>query len=625
MAARTFLALAMLSTWTAMAADSSFLLGVDYSEWLTHGGGSPAVSQIATDSSGDLYIEWTDSFNASGSWVTKLSADGKTRLWENQLAFVTTTMAVDPAGGVYVIPVVQPPGSSSYVVKLSADGTGVAWKSPVGFYPPLAVDSQGRAYVAASHNGGAEVVRLNAAGSAVEYTAEVAGGPTSIAVDASGTAFVAGLRPTQESYEEFLAQLAPDGSAGFYTILAQDDDIPVVALDANGDAVVFSPAGVVRGVLRRVDSTGSVTLSTATSFAGGFAVDAAGNAYITGQINGQLYPVRNSLATCGSTLLSVFAPDGTILQTTYIPGAGSANYPALIATGPNSTVFLTTPSGAGFAPTQAGPFPAGSSGSNILLSLSLNANAQIQPLTCLGNAASYGTGPIAPGEMVTLIGNDLGPQRGISLLATLRNPLPKQAGNVVVTFGGTPAPLLWVQDAQINAVVPWSLTPGQTTQICVSYNGTPTNCLTWPVAQTAPGVFTMDGVYAYALNQDGTVNSAANPAPPGSIVAVWATGLGPITPVQADGSAVGFPLPDNVLAAGVEEQIQNQLAPTTFTTGLELLDVTYAGPAPYMVAGESQINFQIAATNAPLSEALGFLVTMPSAQSQQFLVYIAPQ
>jgi hypothetical protein len=62
---------------------------------------------------------------------------------------------------------------------------------------------------------------------------------------------------------------------------------------------------------------------------------------------------------------------------------------------------------------------------------------------------------------------------------------------VEVTFDGTPAPLLWVQDMQINVVAPWSLTPGQTTQVCVTYSGAKTNCLTWPVVETAPAVFTV--------------------------------------------------------------------------------------------------------------------------------------
>jgi hypothetical protein len=215
------------------------------------------------------------------------------------------------------------------------------------------------------------------------------------------------------------------------------------------------------------------------------------------------------------------------MQATYIPGA--ADGAPFIATGPNSTVFLAALADGTIAPTQTGPFPAGQIGTSLLWHLSPSANVQTLPLACVGNAASYGTGPIAPGEIVTLMGNGLGPQQGVAPQATLESPYPIEAAGVEVTFDGTPAPLLWVQDSQINAVAPWSLTPGQNTQVCVFYNNVNANCLTWPVALTAPAVFTVDGVHAAAVNQDGTINSADNPAPVGSIVAVWATGLGPIS------------------------------------------------------------------------------------------------
>lgn len=38
----------------------------------------------------------------------------------------------------------------------------------------------------------------------------------------------------------------------------------------------------------------------------------------------------------------------------------------------------------------------------------------------------------------------------------------------------------------------------------------------------------------------------------GSIVSVWATGLGPIAPAQADGTLVELPLPNNVLPVVLE-------------------------------------------------------------------------
>jgi len=331
-------------------------------------------------------------------------------------------------------------------------------------------------------------------------------------------------------------------------------------------------------------------------------------------------------------LLSVFARDGSLLQTTYVPGAANG---VLIATGPNLTVSVAAVAGTSFAPTQSGPFPTGTPGTSLLLHLSPNANAQTLPLACVGNAASYGTANsgtpgIAPGEIVTLVGNGLGPQQGIQTQATLQSPFPTQVATVEVTFDGTPAPLLWVQDAQINAVAPWSVTPGQSTQVCVSYNGAKTNCLTWPVVEASPAVFTVDGVYAAAVNQDGTLNSASNPAPVGSIVSVWATGLGPITPPQADGTLVGLPLPDNIVVpVGVQAPtpIFEPCHPGVQTCPPPYIDfdVTYAGPAPYLIAGASQINFQIVDYAPPGYQTGAISLTLSSTRSPGFQVYVAGQ
>jgi uncharacterized protein (TIGR03437 family) len=192
---------------------------------------------------------------------------------------------------------------------------------------------------------------------------------------------------------------------------------------------------------------------------------------------------------------------------------------------------------------------------------------------------------------------------------------------VEVTFDGIPAPLLWVQDSQINLVVPWSVTGldirpfGPTTQVCVTYNNVETNCLGLPVAQTAPGVFTVDGVYAAAVNQDGTINSASNPAPAGSLVSVWATGLGPITPPQADGTLVGFPLPTDILQSYVGA-ITLIGGPPTGTMFIPF-PMTYAGPAPYQVAGTSQINFK------PSSGSI--YLEVGSITSPAFQVHVAGQ
>ena len=622
-----------------MASSSGFLLGVDYSEWFPNNGGA----SMATDGSGALYF-LSYCQGTFASCVTKISADGKTMLWQNQLSFTVNTMAVDPNGGVYVMPAGGITGTSTYAAKLNASGSGLAWTVPVGqlleSWPyVLAADSHGSLYIAgecAADYSQTCVVRLNAAGTAIDYTTMLVGSPTSIAVDSSGAAFVGGYTTIQGVATGYLARLTPDGSVGFNVSLPREFG-PAVAVDANGNVAAFAS-----GLLERVDATGAVTVSTTVAGGAGFALDSSGNAYITGTTT-QLRPVKSSLGTCGwnadplpepspetADWLSVVAPDGSLVQTTYIPGSGgteAANAVVpLVATGPNSTVYVLATAAVSFAPTQASPLLQTGGGAGALFRLSPNTSAQTFPLACVGDAASFNTGPLSPGEIVTLFGNGLGPQQGVEPQATLQSPYPTQAGNVEVTFDGTPAPLLWVQDAQINAVVPWSVAPGRNTQICVTYNGANTNCLAWPVVETAPAVFTVDGTYAAAVNQDGTLNSVNRPAPVGSIVSIWATGLGSIAPAQADGTLVELPLPANVLPVGVvNEWTTPGLWPCGCGggSGSDPLVVTYAGPAPYMVAGASQINFQVAAYQVGTIGAL--YLTVPSTQSPGFQIYVAGQ
>jgi uncharacterized protein (TIGR03437 family) len=290
-------------------------------------------------------------------------------------------------------------------------------------------------------------------------------------------------------------------------------------------------------------------------------------------------------------MLAVYAPDCSLLQRTYIPGGqGFGGFNAMVATGPNSTVFVLDAAAPSFTPTDTGLFPAGQENEPMLLRLSPNPDAQTLPLACMGNAATYDNiAPIAPGEIVTLFGNGLGPQQGIQTQATLQTPFPTQEAGVEVTFDGKPAPLLWVQDEQINAVAPWSLTPDQNTEVCVSRNNVKTNCLTRPVGQTSMGVFLAK------LNQDGTVNSAKNPAAPGSVVVVFATGMGPIAPAQADGALVGPPFPANVLPVFADAIYYPPYQPSQVIP----LVVDYAGPAPFLLAGVSQINFHVPNVAAP--------------------------
>ena len=118
-------------------------------------------------------------------------------------------------------------------------------------------------------------------------------------------------------------------------------------------------------------------------------------------------------------------------------------------------------------------------------------------------------------------------------------------------FDGIPAPLLYAQDNQINAIVPWELDPG---------------------------IFRLDSEgfgQGAILNQDGTVNSKKNPARRGSVISIFATGTGPLTPVPGDGEIVADARRRGAIVVEV-----------VFHPQLEA-EVLYAGAAPTLVAGLS--------------------------------------
>ena len=611
MLAKSLACLALLSATAGVAQTSGFLLGVDYSEWTAQ-----STRKIATDATGNLYL-LADSYSSATalqSAVIKLSPDGQTILWANTFEFWTEVMAVDPMGGVYLAPTVvqsgpeQPTAQPIQVVKLDGQSGSVLWTAPAGFsgygiLSSLAVDSAGRVWVAGSDQANGYVSRINAAGTAVELTVRTQQyvSPSLLTLDGAGSAFFVsapGEFPTASS----IARISSDGALSLYAQI--DGDVTALFVDSNDSATVFATQGtpVTQDQLLRLNASGAV-VSTSTfsenALSGQLAlltVDAAGNAYIGGYNAGYVHGVKNTLAGCGSNWLRVVAPDGSILQDTYIPGAENNKdygYIKLMAPGPGGTFFLIALSDPNNPVERPGPYGA-YPGGYFLLHLSQNPQAQTYPLACQSNAGSYQIVPVSPGEILSLFGTGLGPEQGVQGSATTEQPYPTELAGVQVTFDGNPAPLLWVQDSQINVIAPWSLTPGRRTEICVNNNGANTNCQTWPVWESSPGVFTVDGVHAVALNQDGTLNSAQNPATFGSTVTVFATGMGPVTPTPPDGSLIGSSLPIDVAPVDVS------FAPLSlFPTPPVPTAVSYAGPVQGMVAGISEVSF-IAISGSPL-------------------------
>ncbi len=193
-------------------------------------------------------------------------------------------------------------------------------------------------------------------------------------------------------------------------------------------------------------------------------------------------------------------------------------------------------------------------------------------------------GGVCPGEIVTIFGLEFGP---VALVGSRINPGTRNLDTVLadtrVLFDGIAAPLIYVSPNQISAVVPYSVAGKATTRITVNYNGQNTNGLLMPVVEAVPSLFTFDSSGkgpAAMLNQDGSVNTRANPAQRGSTVVLYATGEGQTAPAGVDGKPAVVPLPKPVL-------------PVKALVASREAIVLYAGAAPGLTAGLLQVNVRI--------------------------------
>jgi uncharacterized protein (TIGR03437 family) len=195
----------------------------------------------------------------------------------------------------------------------------------------------------------------------------------------------------------------------------------------------------------------------------------------------------------------------------------------------------------------------------------------------VGNAASYLSGAVAPGELVAIAINRL-------TIATAG----ATAANTTVLFDSFKAPLVNVTSTQITAMAPFEIAGQATTVLKISIAGQNALPITLIVVPTAPGIFitgagptTGSDDPAAVLNQDGTVNTQSNPAARGSIVSIYGTGGGVLSPAATDGSITGNSNPPST-AVVFTAAIDGQNAP-----------VIYAGAAPQLIAGVLQVNARV--------------------------------
>ena len=281
-------------------------------------------------------------------------------------------------------------------------------------------------------------------------------------------------------------------------------------------------------------------------------------------------------------------PDGTLINLSV----------SIRATAAGGTYTLTLSNICGTDPSGHAATVAGSNGT---VTVNAGSTARLQPNGVV-NAGSFLPGPVAPGELVTLIGSGIGPA---SVQYPNRSPSNTTLGGTSVFFDGTPAPLLYAASNQINAIVPYGVSGKTATQVTVTAQGQTIAVVAESVAAAVPAVFTLDSTGTgpgAILNQDLSVNSPSNPAAKGFVVAVFATGAGLTNPPGVDGQITGIVLPTPLLPVSVQ------------IGGLGA-KVLYAGAAPGLIAGVIQVNALIP-SGAPSGPAVPIVLAVGQSNSQ---------
>ena len=450
-------------------------------------------------------------------------------------------VAVDRLGTVYAT-------SGQYVRKVTSDGTvttiagsgaapyfggdnGLGAAARLHWPSGLAVDQNGNWYIADTFNN--RIRKINSAGMITTIAGTgVAGAtgdngpatlaelknPRSVAVDSQNNIYIA------DSGNNSVRKIGPNGIVATLGGL-QLNDPEYVAVDSNGSLYIADSGN---GRVIKVTSLGAVSIVMLIQRPSSIALDGSGSVYVT-----------------GATSVSRIAPDGSL--TTVLGGLTS---PRGLAVTPNgdvlvadtslnavrklsSTGVLSTIAGTGVAGFSGDGQPAvaaqlnspadlvvgsagtiwiADSGNNRIRTLSPSVVvAEVLPSATVVHGATLAPGPIAPGEIITIFGTGFDPKQ------------------TQLVFGNEVAAMFYTSANQINALAPLDLVPNSTTDISIVVNGSKTADVFSQIVSAAPGIFTMTGIgtgQAAAVNQDGTLNSEANPAARGSIVSLYATGQG---------------------------------------------------------------------------------------------------
>lgn len=501
----------------------------------------------------------------------------------------------------------------------------------------VAADSLGNIYIADSgtnrirriDSGGAitTFAGTGAAGYAGDGGAAISAelnGPSSVAFDAAGDLLVA------DTGNNAIRAISP---AGIISTAVQSADLnqPEFAL-ASGGNIYVSNSGA--HTVLMVDAQGAVHPLAGTGTAGssgdgglataatlesprGLAIDNAGNLYIADEGAGVVRMVTpagviSTVTNAGngpwiSPSGLAFSSDGSLLvadsgthdirtlhsggTVSVLAGTGSAGFSGDTYLG--TSAQLDTPKSV-FA-TSGGAILIADTANNRIRELSLSpaVTPTNTPMVKVVNAASGAPGPLAPGEIVELLGTfELGPQSASA--AANAAELPLYLGDTQVDINGLPVPLLMVQSGQINMQIPYGTAGSQSALLQVFYQGALIVTEALRLGASHPGLYTYGSrTQAMALMHNGAYNQQSNPVAPGSTITVYVTGDGLTNGSNQSGLArTSVTTPVLPVSVTIDSKPATFISATEAVGTEDLLQVEFTLPSN-LTAGSHAVRVQV--------------------------------
>jgi uncharacterized protein (TIGR03437 family) len=188
---------------------------------------------------------------------------------------------------------------------------------------------------------------------------------------------------------------------------------------------------------------------------------------------------------------------------------------------------------------------------------------------------------ISPGTPVTIRGTLLGTQP-LTAQYGADGLYPTGLGNTSVTFGGVPAPLLYVSADRIDTSVPYEVAGQKTVNVVVTHKAQSSPAFSMPLMDTSPGIIT-SGPRAIYNVPGNAFNDVNHPATKGMYIVLTATGAGLWNQSVPNGTVLLYVLGNCCKPA----------APVSLTIGGQPAPLLYAGAAPYEVSGTLQVNAMV--------------------------------